>query len=100
LIASPRSLAPAAAGCVKHALNVVLLGLAAAAAMAGLWGGLVRLGLPIAGSSLADMHGPLMVCGLFGTVISLERAVALERRWAFAAPTAFGSGGICILIGA
>ena len=100
LIASPLSLAPAAAGRVKHPLNLVLLGLAAAAAMAGLWGGLIRLGLPIAGSSLADMHGPLMVCGLFGTVISLERAVALERRWALAAPVAFGSGGVCILIGA
>ena len=100
LIASPPSLAPAAAGRVKHPLNLVLLGLAAAAAMAGLWGGLIRLGLPIAGSSLADMHGPLMVCGLFGTVISLERAVALERRWALAAPVAFGSGGVCILIGA
>jgi hypothetical protein len=81
-------------------LNVVLLGLAAAAAMAGLWGGLVRLGLPIADPSLADMHGPLMVCGLFGTVISLERAVALDRRWALAAPAAFGSGGVCILLGA
>jgi hypothetical protein len=100
LIASPRSLAPAAAGRVQHGWNVVLLGLAAAAAVAGLWGGLVRLGLPIASSSLADMHGPLMVCGLFGTVISLERAVALDRRWALAAPLAFGSGGICILIGA
>ena len=40
------------------------------------------------------------MCGLFGTVISLERAVALDRGWALAAPVAFGSGGVCILIGA
>jgi hypothetical protein len=54
----------------------------------------------MAGSSLAGEHGPLMVCGLFGTVISLERAVALEQRWALAAPMAFGAGGIGILLGA
>lgn len=100
MIASPRSFAPAAAGRVKHATNIVLLGLAATAAIAGLWGGLVRLGLPIASSPLADTHGPLMVCGLFGTVISLERAVALDRQWALAAPVAFGSGGVCLLFGA
>lgn len=68
--------------------------------MAGLWGGLVRLGLPLEGDAVAEIHGPLMVCGLFGTVISLERAVALERRWALAAPLAFAAGGVCCLLGA
>jgi hypothetical protein len=30
-------------------------------------------------------HGPLMVCGFLGTLISLERAVALDA-WSYAAP--------------
>jgi hypothetical protein len=41
-----------------------------------------------------------MVCGFFGTVIALERAVALGRPWAFAAPFATGGGGLLLLAGA
>lgn len=40
-----------------------------------------------------------MICGLFGTVIALERAVALARPWAFLAPCAFGLGGLAIIAG-
>ena len=47
--------------------------------------GLLRLGwaVPRPATELAAFHGPLMVSGFFGTVISLERAVALARRWAY-----------------
>lgn len=56
----------------------------------GIAGGLQRLGWDVAdgGASLAELHGPLMVCGFFGTVIALERAVALGRGWAFLGPLA------------
>lgn len=59
---------------------------ALAGLVAGLVAGLYRIGavegaLP---SDLAPLHGPLMVCSFLGTVISLERAVALGRRWAWA----------------
>jgi hypothetical protein len=39
-------------------------------------------------ADLAELHGPLMVCGFFGTVISIERAVALGRNWAYWGPFA------------
>lgn len=69
--------------------------------LAGLWGGLLLLGLsvPTLRASTAADHGPLMALGFLGTVISLERAVALRRRWGFAAPVAAGAGGLALLVG-
>lgn len=69
----------------------LLLG-GAVALVAGLAGGLERLGWEAtAGSTdIAALHGPLMVCGFFGAVIALERAVALRRLWAYLAPLAAG----------
>ncbi|MBC7549900.1 MAG: hypothetical protein H7269_03185 [Cellulomonas sp.] len=68
--------------------------------LSGLWGGLVLLGLPV--PTLLPMaaadHGPLMALGFLGTVISLERAVALGRGWAFAAPALAGAGGLALLV--
>ena len=46
------------------------------------------------------MHGPLMICGFFGVVISLERAVAIGRLWAYAGPLSAGLGGIATVAGA
>lgn len=65
------------------------------------WAGLMRLGwqLPSFSPKLASNHGPLMVVGFFGTLISLERAVALQKKWAYLAPLAFGSGGFLLLTG-
>lgn len=66
--------------------------------LAGLAAGIARLGvdLPL---DFAHLHGPLMVCGFFGTVIAIERAVALGRPWAFAAPFSTGGGGLLLLAG-
>lgn len=63
------------------------LGLGLCLFAGALYGGLWRLGwdLPYA-STLGELHGPLMICGFFGTLIGLERAVAIGKRWAFAAP--------------
>lgn len=51
--------------------------------LAGMWAGLVRLGwaLPTVHLALPLAHGPLMVSGFLGTLISLERAMALGS-WA------------------
>jgi len=75
--------------------------LAVGSLLAGLWGGLLLLGLslPTLRASTAADHGPLMALGFLGTVISLERAVALRRAWAFAAPAAAGAGGLALLVG-
>ncbi|MCC7184168.1 MAG: hypothetical protein IT509_11445 [Rhodocyclaceae bacterium] len=63
---------------------------------AGVVGGLARLGWPW-GAALAAMHGPLMSSAFFGTVISLDRAVALGSRWAYAAPIATAAGGLAAM---
>ena len=65
----------------------------------GVAGGLARLTpLPVSIAALA-LHGPLMVSAFFGTVISLERAAALDRLWAYAAPMGAGLGGVLLLVG-
>jgi hypothetical protein len=72
----------------------------ALALLAGLLAGLARIGwdvpFPDLAADLIGVHGPLMVCGFFGTVIGLERAVALARPWAYGAPalSAFGALGL------
>jgi hypothetical protein len=66
----------------------------------GIAGGLVRLGAEIsAPAGAVALHGPLMVSGFLGTVIGLERAVALGRAWAYGAPLASGLGGLCLVLG-
>jgi len=42
----------------------------------------------------------LMVLGFLGTLIALERAVALRRTWGLAAPGFLGLGGILLTVGA
>jgi hypothetical protein len=76
-----------------------LLALAVVALFTGLWGGLVRLGLQVdtGGVSVAEAHGPLMALGFLGTLISLERAVALGRAWAYCAPPAAAIGALLAL---
>jgi hypothetical protein len=65
----------------------------------GVAGGLARVTqLPVSIHVLA-LHGPLMVSAFFGTVISLERAAALDRPWAYGAPLAAGAGGVLLLLG-
>ena len=68
--------------------------------LAGLWGGLLLLGLPVPTllATTAEEHGVLMALGFLGTVISLERAVALGRPWAFAAPALAGAGGVAVMV--
>src|SRR5689334_12334311 len=79
-----------------------LVALGVTALFAGLWGGLLRLGLsmPGADSNLGELHGPLMTLGFLGTLISLERAVALGRPWGYAAPLASGVGSLAAAAGA
>lgn len=72
------------------------------ALVAGIGAGLARLAWPMPGlvAGAAAMHGPLMVCGFFGLVISLERAVAIGGVWPYAAPLAAGLGTAALVHGA
>jgi hypothetical protein len=78
-----------------------LLALGFAALVVGVGAGLARLGaaVPAIAASSAAMHGPLMVCGFFGVVIALERAVALGRRWAYLGPLLAAIGVVTLLAG-
>jgi len=62
-------------------------------------GGLARLAVdvPAFAQHQAGVHGALMIAGFFGTVISLERAVALHRFWPYLAPLCAGLGGVVLL---
>ena len=83
------------------ARRLVLPALAAASLLAGLTGALVLLGvsMPTGAARLAGSHGPLMTLGFLGTLIALERAVALDRRWGYLAPLASGLGGAALILG-
>lgn len=68
---------------------------AVAALLVGMHAGLARAGVLSSGDPRVWMaHGPLMVNGFLGTLISVERAVGLGRRWGFAAPVLFAAGAI------
>lgn len=78
----------------------LVLMLVAGSALTAVLGGLARLGLGTAwGDARAVDHGPLFVVGVFQTVIALERAVALGRPLAWAAPWLGVATGMAMLFG-
>ncbi|WP_446664683.1 hypothetical protein [Flexivirga sp. B27] len=69
--------------------------------LAGLDAALLLAGLaaPVDDTQLASRHGVLMTLGFLGTLIALERAVALRAPWGYAAPALLGAGGLALIIG-
>lgn len=63
--------------------------------LAGLW----RLAWPTPAFVAGAPHGALMMCAFFGTLIALERAVAVGRRWAYLGPLAGGLGSAMLIAG-
>jgi hypothetical protein len=86
----------AAAHLVRRGLLIVT----AVAAVTGFLAGLARLGVVVAwGPTYFQDHGPLLVVGVFGTVIGLERAVALGAPWGLVAPAFGAATAVSILSG-
>ena len=81
--------------------RIPLLLLAVAALLAGMWAGLLRIGWqwPLLRATLPVSHGPLMICGFLGTLIILERAVVINRLWAYLGVLWSGLGGLLLLVG-
>lgn len=78
----------------------LLVALGLFALLAGLWAALVRIGWELpAFDALVAAHGPLMVAGFFGTLVNLERAVAIDRIWAYSAPALSALGALATLAG-
>ncbi len=69
--------------------------------LAGLLGGLVRVGwaVPNVPAEVTLQHGALMLTGFLGTLISLEKAVALRRSFGYAAPVLIGIGALSLAAG-
>lgn len=82
-----------------RSIRLTVLAIGAVALAGGLWSGLARLGLQLPGGvpPFASRHGALMICGFFGTLICLERAVALGQRWGYLAP-ALSAAGVLLLL--
>jgi hypothetical protein len=80
-----------------HRLALLLPG--GVALLLGLDAALLLLGFPapLEIGRLPDVHGVLLVLGFVGTLVSLERAVALGRWWGFAAPAGLGIGGLLLV---
>lgn len=101
-----------------------LMALGLLALLAAMWAGLVRLGWgwPSLRPTLPMSHGPLMISGFLGTVIGLERAVALAAlnpaqvrlagitliprraspktyRWTYLGPLLTGLGALLLIVG-
>jgi hypothetical protein len=64
-----------------------------------LWGGLGRLGWALGGGRLMALHGPLMVGGFLGTLLGVERAIALCVLWPYLAPAFTALGALGLLLG-
>lgn len=81
------------------ARRAVLLLPAGLALLAGLDAALLLLGLPapVRADRLPQVHGVLMVLGFVGTLVALERAVALGRGWGYLSPGFLGAGGLLLI---
>lgn len=82
-------------------VRAILLVCGVTTLVAALAAGLARLGwnLSFLPAHLPDQHGTMMVSGFLGTVISLERAVALKRLWIWVGPTASALGALLLVGG-
>jgi hypothetical protein len=88
------------AGLVAAGARFALLAAALLALVAGIEGGLTRLGISLGAPQIAvASHGALMVAGFLGAVISLERAIALGAAWGYSAPLASALGTVALLAG-
>ena len=85
---------------VRHRIPLLIAGFASLFFASFI--GLLRMGISIPfhiSPSQIALHGPLMVCGFLGTVISMERAVALGRLWAYLGPIAAAMGALSLIFG-
>ncbi|RBY84934.1 hypothetical protein DQ241_16640 [Blastococcus sp. TF02A-30] len=92
-----RAPAPTTRGTSAGRLLLLLPG--AIALLAGLDAALILLDLPapVRIDRLPQVHGVLLVLGFVGTLVALERAVALRRPAGFLAPALLGLGGLLLL---
>ncbi|MCL4323885.1 MAG: hypothetical protein M1144_00215 [Candidatus Thermoplasmatota archaeon] len=66
----------------------------------GLWAALRLIGwnLAVPTAGFAEFHGPIMVDGVLASLIGLERAVALRKRWPYLAPGLSGAATLALFL--
>lgn len=84
---------------VKYRISILIV--AFLNLLVGIGSGLYRIGwsLPESISNIAAYHGPLMVCGFLGSVITIERAIAIGRLWGYLGSLLGVLGGLFIIAG-
>jgi hypothetical protein len=90
----------------RAVLHLPLLAIIVAAMVVGIVAGLARLGIdmPALATERVGLHGPILAAGVFGTLIALERAVAMRTvmaqdwTWADASPILGGAGTVLLLV--
>src|SRR5690606_33981698 len=95
----PRGVTSAMAWTGNYGRTILVL--CAIGAMAiGIYGRLIRIDVPLpAGGGLDAIHGRLMICGVFGTLIGRERAVAIALAWPYLAPALAALGTVALVAG-
>jgi hypothetical protein len=85
----------------SHPGRFLLLGIALLTLVAAMWAGLLRMRwpVPLLQTGLPLAHGPLMISVFLGILICLERAVALNRWWAYIATVLTALGTLYFVIG-
>lgn len=73
--------------------------LAIVSLLAGMWTGLTRLGLDILHLNATAHHGAIMVGGFLGTLISLEKAIPLQKRIYLVIPVISASSIVFFMTG-
>src|SRR5690242_7789349 len=104
MTALPRAAPRRASRTVGRVARPVFALLALTALVAGLSGGLLRAGLAMRASvgwlgEAASAHAFLMICAFLGTLVGLERAVALKRTYAVLSPMLSGLSAVFVLTG-
>lgn len=91
---------------IARTLGVALLLCIASALLSAVAGGLLRAGVPLARAGGPDwlgqaavQHAALMICAFMGTVIAVERAVAVKLPAAWLAPATSALAGPLMLLG-
>src|SRR3989304_9975483 len=85
----------------QNAIRLPIVAAVILTLLAALWAALARTGwrLPQLPVPIVGMHGALMISGVFGALVSLERAVALQKRAAYVVPLLAVLGALLLVSG-
>jgi hypothetical protein len=100
-LANPPRMMHVPSGALPPPFRFPLMALGMIALLAAMLGGLFRLGWdwPIVPPALRAAHGPLMISGFLGTLIGLERTVAMGKWWPSVGPLCTGIGALLLIAG-